>query len=160
MIQEKYNRRIYDEGTNEAILDLSHLRTNALEPVKITSEDSVLVFEPNSKAVVEWLQEKSKNVVVADGNTSISEGFDVIISLGKITETPKAMKEHLNAGGKIVYAFSEKSADIGFIKKLFKEAGMNKIETFRLLPDYLFTKEIYAEDTLQGGAGDYLLIAE
>ena len=43
MIQEKYNRRIFDEGTIEGIENLSHLRSNVLSPVGITKGDNVLM---------------------------------------------------------------------------------------------------------------------
>ena len=45
------------------------------------------------------------------------------------------------------------------VTKLLKEAGFESIETYRVSPDYMFTTEIYAEDYIGGGAGDYLLIA-
>ena len=59
-----------------------------------------------------------------------------------------------------MYALPEKDRLSDFTKNLFKEAGFNEIETFRVSPDYLFTTEIYAEDYIGGGAGDYLLIAK
>ena len=58
-----------------------------------------------------------------------------------------------------MYALAEKDRLSKFLKNLLVEAGFKDITTFRVSPDYLFTKEIYAEDYLGGGAGDYLLIA-
>lgn len=159
MIQEKYNRRIYDEGTEEAILNFSHLRTNALEPVKISSSDNVLLFNPDSTSVVEWVQEKAKSAKVVEDLNDVKDSFDIIISLGSFTETPSVVRKHLSKEGKFVYAFSEASMDISFVKKLFKEAGFESVEVYRLKPNYLFTTEIFAEDYVQGGTGDYLLIA-
>ena len=43
---------------------------------------------------------------------------------------------------------------------LLKEAGFKDITTYRVSPDYMFTTEIYSEDYIGGGAGDYLLIAK
>ena len=65
----------------------------------------------------------------------------------------------LSADGKLVYALPEKLRMADFAKKLLKEAGFESIETYRVSPDYMFTTEIYAEDYIGGGAGDYLLIA-
>ncbi|MBR4706531.1 MAG: hypothetical protein IKP29_00580, partial [Pseudobutyrivibrio sp.] len=66
----------------------------------------------------------------------------------------------LAADGRLVYALPEKDRIADFAKRLLKEAGFNTIDTFRVSPDYLFTTEIYAEDYIGGGAGDYLLIAK
>ena len=54
----------------------------------------------------------------------------------------------------------EKQRIADFAKKLLKEAGFEDIKTYRVSPDYMFTTEIYAEDYIGGGAGDYLLIAK
>lgn len=162
MIQEKYNRRIFEEGTIEAIENLSHLRSNVLSPVGITKGDSVLIIDPDCESLVEWLQEQAAQVTVAmeDSMENVKERFNIIINLGHLSETPSTLKKHLSEGGKLVYAFSEKDRLSNFVKNLLKEAGFNDITTFRVSPDYLFTKEIYAEDYLGGGAGDYLLIAK
>ena len=53
MIQEKYNRRIFEEGTIEAIENLSHMRSNVLSPVGITKGDSVLIIQPDCDSLVE-----------------------------------------------------------------------------------------------------------
>ncbi len=162
MIQEKYNRQIFDEGTEDAILRLSHLRSNVLSPVGISQTDRVLILEPDSQALVEWLKELASEVVVAtvDEMEQVSGSFDVIINVGKLTETPSALKKLLVADGRLVYALPEKDRIADFAKRLLKEAGFETIDTFRVSPDYLFTTEIYAEDYIGGGAGDYLLIAK
>ncbi len=162
MIQEKYNRQIFDEGTEDAILRLSHMRSNVLSPVGISQTDRVLILEPDSQALVEWLQEQASEVVVAtaDEMEQASGSFNVIVNVGKLTETPSALKKLLAADGRLVYALPEKDRIADFTKRLLKEAGFNTIDTFRVSPDYLFTTEIYAEDYIGGGAGDYLLIAK
>jgi hypothetical protein len=162
MIQEKYNRQIFDEGTEDAILRLSHMRSNVLSPVGISQTDRVLILEPDSQALVEWLQEQASEVVVAtaDEMQQVSGSFNVIVNVGKLTETPSALKKLLAAEGRLVYALPEKDRIADFAKRLLKEAGFNTIDTFRVSPDYLFTTEIYAEDYIGGGAGDYLLIAK
>ncbi len=162
MIQEKYNRRIFEEGTIEAIENLSHLRSNVLSPVGITKVDKVLIIEPDCEAIVEWLQEQAAQVTVAMENSieDVKERFNIIINLGHLSETPSTLKKYLSDGGRLVYAFSEKDRLSNFVKNLLKEAGFTDISTFRVSPDYLFTREIYAEDYLGGGAGDYLLIAK
>ena len=162
MIQEKYNRQIFDEGTEDAILRLSHMRSNVLSPVGISQDDRVLILEPDSQALVEWLQEQASEVVIAqtDNMEQVSGSFNVIVNVGKLTETPSALKKLLAADGRLVYALPEKDRIADFAKRLLKEAGFNTIDTFRVSPDYLFTTEIYAEDYIGGGAGDYLLIAK
>lgn len=161
MIQEKYNRRIYDEGTEAAIREFSHLRTNAFSPVHISSSDKVLIFKPESTAIVEWLESVADSVVVASDNLSdIDETFDIIISIATVTETASTLKKYLKDGGRLIYVLPEKPMGVDLVKKLLTEAQMKVDETYRLLPDYLFTTEIYAEDYIKGGAGDYLLIAK
>ena len=161
MIQEKYNRQIFDEGTEDAILRLSHLRSNVLSPVRIQKSERVLIIDPDSEALVEWLQETAEEVTVAltEEIRNIKDKFNIIISLGSLNETPTILKERLATDGKLVYALPEKAHLADFTKRLLKEAGFDNIETFRVSPDYLFTTEIYAEDYIGGGAGDYLLIA-
>ena len=162
MIQEKYNRRIFDEGTEEAILNYSHMRSNVLSPVDIGKGDNVLIIEPDCESIVEWLQEQAAQVTVgmSDSISEIKGTFNVIINLGHMTETPTALRRLLSADGKLVYALAEKDRLAGFLKKLLSEAGFEDITTFRVSPDYLFTTEIYSEDYIGGGAGDYLLIAK
>ena len=161
MIQEKYNRQIFDEGTEDAILRLSHLRSNVLSPVRIQKSERVLIIDPDSEALVEWLKETAEEVTVAltEEIRNIKDKFNIIISLGSLNETPTILKERLATDGKLVYALPEKAHLADFTKRLLKEAGFDNIETFRVSPDYLFTTEIYAEDYIGGGAGDYLLIA-
>ena len=161
MIQEKYNRQIFDEGTEDAILRLSHMRSNVLSPVRIQKSERVLIIDPDSEALVEWLQETAEEVTVAltEEIRNIKDKFNIIISLGSLNETPTILKERLATDGKLVYALPEKAHLADFTKRLLKEAGFDNIETFRVSPDYLFTTEIYAEDYIGGGAGDYLLIA-
>ena len=161
MIQEKYNRQIFDEGTEDAILRLSHMRSNVLSPVRIQKSERVLIIDPDSEALVEWLQETAEEVTVAltEEIRNIKDKFNIIISLGSLNETPTILKEKLASDGKLVYALPEKAHLADFTKRLLKEAGFDNIETFRVSPDYLFTTEIYAEDYIGGGAGDYLLIA-
>ena len=161
MIQEKYNRQIFDEGTEDAILRLSHLRSNVLSPVRIQKSERVLIIDPDSEALVEWLKETAEEVTVAltEEIRNIKDKFNIIISLGSLNETPTILKERLVSDGKLVYALPEKAHLADFTKRLLKEAGFDNIETFRVSPDYLFTTEIYAEDYIGGGAGDYLLIA-
>ena len=82
MIQEKYNRRIFDEGTEEAIENLSHLRSNVLTPVGIEKGDNVLIIEPDSEALVEWLKEEEQaqvTVGMADNLNEIEGIFNIII---------------------------------------------------------------------------------
>ena len=162
MIQEKYNRQIFDEGTEDAIIRLSHLRSNVLAPVEINKEDSVLIINPDSEALVEWLRQQAAKVTesAADKLENIKDTFNIIISLGHLNETPATLKKLLSKEGRLVYALPEKDRLADFTKKLLKESGFNEIQTFRLSPDYLFTTEIYAEDYIGGGAGDYLLIAK
>ena len=162
MIQEKYNRRIFDEGTEDAIFRLSHLRSNVLLPVGIGDGDSVLIIDPDSEALVEWLNEQATQVteVAAEMLSDIKGTFNIIISLGHLNETPATLKKMLSADGRLVYALPEKDRIADFTKRLLKEAGFSEITTYRVSPDYLFTTEIYAEDYIGGGAGDYLLIAK
>ena len=162
MIQEKYNRQIFDEGTEDAIIRLSHLRSNVLAPVEINKEDSVLIINPDSEALVEWLRQQAAKVTesAADKLENIKDTFNIIISLGHLNETPATLKKLLSREGRLVYALPEKDRLADFTKKLLKESGFSEIQTFRLSPDYLFTTEIYAEDYIGGGAGDYLLIAK
>ena len=162
MIQEKYNRQIFDEGTEDAILRLSHLRSNVLAPVEINKEDSVLIINPDSEALVEWLRQQAAKVTesAVDKLEDIKDTFNIIISLGHLNETPATLKKLLSREGRLVYALPEKDRLADFTKKLLKESGFSEIQTFRLSPDYLFTTEIYAEDYIGGGAGDYLLIAK
>ena len=162
MIQEKYNRRIFDEGTIEAIENLSHLRSNVLSPVGIGKGDNVLIIDPDSDALVEWLKEVATDVTVAteDALADIKGTFNIIINLGHLTETPSVLKQMLSAEGKLVYALPEKLRMADFTKRLLKEAGFKDITTYRVSPDYMFTTEIYSEDYIGGGAGDYLLIAK
>ncbi|MCR5196824.1 MAG: hypothetical protein K6D38_10915 [Pseudobutyrivibrio sp.] len=180
MIQEKYNRRIFDEGTEEAIQMFSHLRSNVLSPVGIEKGDNVLILDPDSASIIEWLQEQAADVTIgmsqdySKDNDSvmshlpalkkqliddINSTFSIIISIGKLVETPSVLKKHLAAEGRLVYALSEKDRLGSFAKKLLAEAGFKDITTYRVSPDYLYTTEIYAEDYIGGGAGDYLLIA-
>ena len=162
MIQEKYNRQIFDEGTEDAIYRLSHIRSNVLSPVGIKKDDSVLIINPDSQAIVEWLREQAAAVTesAVDMLDNINDSFNIIISLGHLNETPATLKKLLSKEGRLVYALPEKDRLSDFTKKLLREAGFNEIETFRVSPDYLFTTEIYAEDYIGGGAGDYLLIAK
>lgn len=162
MIQEKYNRRIFDEGTEDAILRLSHLRSNVLSPVGISKDDNILIINPDSEALVEWLQDQAMDVTEAAVNmlSDIKEKFNIIISLGHLNETPATLKKMLQENGRLVYALPEKARLADFTKKLLKEAGFDNIQTYRVSPDYLFATEIYAEDYIGGGAGDYLLIAK
>ena len=95
MIQEKYNRRIFDEGTEEAIENLSHLRSNVLTPVGIEKGDNVLIIEPDSEALVEWIKEEEQATVtvgMADNLNEIKGTFNIIINLGYLTETPSVLK--------------------------------------------------------------------
>ena len=98
MIQEKYNRRIFEEGSIEAIENLSHMRSNVLSPVGITKGDSVLIIEPDCESIVEWLQEQAAQVTVAmeDSIEDVKERFNIIINLGHLSETPSSLKKHLN----------------------------------------------------------------
>lgn len=181
MIQEKYNRRIFDEGTEEAIQLYSHLRSNALSPVNIVPSDQILVINPDSVSLVEWIKEKAENTIVGMTNdygtdmenvirlipegiekrliSEIKERFNIIFNIGSLAETPATLKEFLKDGGCLVYALAEKDRLSAFTKKLLQEAGFGDIKIFRLHPDYMYTTEIYAEDYIGGGAGDYLLIA-
>lgn len=180
MIQEKYNRRIFDEGTEEAIQMFSHLRSNVLSPVGIEKGDNVLILDPDSVSLVEWLAEQAADVTIgmsqeyAKAGTStvmvlsdikkalledIKTTFNIIISIGQLVETPSVLKKLLSPEGRLVYALSEKDRLGSFTKKLLAEAGFGEITTYRVSPDYLYTTEIYAEDYIGGGAGDYLLIA-
>ena len=181
MLQEKYNRRIFDEGTEDAIQMLSHLRSNVLSPLNIREGDNVLILNPDSVSLVEWLLEKASDVTV--GMTEdykdkminvlsmlpnvkkeiiedIKGTFNIIISLGQLVETPTVLKRLLSAEGKLVYALSQKDRLSSFTEKLLDEAGFTDILSYRVSPDYLYTTEIYAEDYKGGGAGDYLLIAK
>ena len=181
MLQEKYNRRIFDEGTEDAIQMLSHLRSNVLSPLNIREGDNVLILNPDSVSLVEWLLEKASDVTV--GMTEdykdemvnvlsmlpnvkkeiikdIKGTFNIIISLGQLVETPTVLKRLLSAEGKLVYALSQKDRLSSFTEKLLDEAGLTDILSYRVSPDYLYTTEIYAEDYKGGGAGDYLLIAK
>lgn len=162
MIQEKYNRRIFDEGTEEAILNFSHMRSNVLSPLGITKGDNVLILEPDCTSIVEWLQEQASQVTVGTTDTisEIKGTFNIIINLGQMIETPTTLRKMLSADGRLVYALAQKDRLSGFVKKLLNEAGFKDIVTYRVSPDYLFTTEIYAEDYIGGGAGDYLLIAK
>ena len=162
MIQEKYNRQIFEAGTIDAIENLSHLRSNVLSPIGITKGDNVLIIQPDCDSLVEWLKEQASQVTVAmeDSIDEIKGSFNIIINLGHLSETPSTLKKHLSENGRLVYAFAEKDRLSNFVKNLLKEAGFKDITTFRVSPDYLFTTEIYAEDYLGGGAGDYLLIAK
>lgn len=181
MIQEKYNNRIFDEGTAEAIQLYSHLRSNALSPVNISASDNVLVVDPDSVSLVEWVDEQAgdttvlltdsyknsmENIVSLLPNSvekmalqEIKKTFNIIISIGHLSETPATLKKLLAENGRLIYALSEKERLSSFAVKLLNEAGFDDIKTFRLHPDYLYTTEIYAEDYKGGGAGDYLLIA-
>ncbi len=161
MIQERYNRRIYDEGTEDAILRLSHLRSNVLMPVGISHDDRVLIIDPDSEVIVEWLREQATEVttVATEALGDIKDTFNIIISLGHLGETPANLKKLLSAEGRLVYALAEKDRVADFVKRLLAEAGFEDITSFRVSPDYLFATEIYAEDYIGGGAGDYLLIA-
>ncbi len=181
MIQEKYNNRIFDEGTAEAIQLYSHLRSNALSPVNISSADSVLVVNPDSTSLVEWVQEQAANTSVGMTEeyekdmtnvieaipgeveklaiSDVTDKYSIIVNIGGLNETPATLKKLLTQDGRLVYALSEKDRISEFTKKLLNEAGFEDIKTFRLHPDYLYTTEIYAEDYMGGGAGDYLLIA-
>lgn len=181
MLQEKYNRRIFDEGTEDAIQMLSHLRSNVLTPLDINQGDNVLILNPDSVSLVEWLAEKASDVTVGMTDDYKSEmpgvlsmlpnvkkeiigdikgTFNIIISLGQLVETPTVLKRLLNAEGKLVYALSQKDRLSDFTEKLLGEAGFSDILSYRVSPDYLYTTEIYAEDYKGGGAGDYLLIAK
>ncbi len=162
MIQEKYNRRIFDEGTEEAIVNFSHLRSNVLSPVGISKDDNVLIIEPDSTSLVEWLKEQADSVTVKDADdlSHLQDKFNIIINLGHMTETPTTLKNLLEEEGRLVYALAEKDRLAGFVKKLLAEAGFDDIVTYRVSPDYLFTTEIFADDYTGGGAGDYLLIAK
>lgn len=162
MIQEKYNRRIFDEGTEEAIRNFSHMRSNVLSPLEIGKGDNVLIIEPDCQSIVEWLEEQASQVTVGMSDTidDIKGTFNIIINLGHMTETPTSLKKKLSAEGRLVYVIAEKDRLAGFVKKLLDEAGFKDITTFRVSPDYLYTTEIYAEDYIGGGAGDYLLIAK
>ena len=180
MIQEKYNRRIFDEGTEEAIQMFSHLRSNVLSPVQIEKGDNVLILDPDSVSLVEWLATQAADVTVGMSPEymktdnplisvlpeikkaqldDINTNFNIIISIGQLVETPSVLKKHLFPEGRLVYALSEKERLGSFAKKLLAEAGFEDITTYRVSPDYLYTTEIYAEDYIGGGAGDYLLIA-
>jgi len=153
---------IFDQGTEDAILNFSHMRSNVLSPLNIGDQDRILILEPDSDALVEWLEEKAAVVTVAgpDGLDAVKDSYNIILSLGHLIETPASLKTKLMDQGKLVYALSEKDKLAGFTKKLLKEAGFEDITTYRVSPDYLFTTEIYAEDYIGGGAGDYLLIAK
>ena len=97
---------------------------------------------------------------VSEMLSDIKGTFNIIISLGHLNETPATLKKMLSADGRLVYALPEKDRIADFTKRLLKEAGFSEITTYRVSPDYLFTTEIYAEDYIGGGAGDYLLIAK
>ena len=118
MIQEKYNRRIYDEGTEAAIREFSHLRTNALSPVHISSSDKVLIFNPESTAIVEWLESVADSVVVATDNLSeIDETFDIYIPINKNTQ------EALNLIQKEIVKLSNETYIINEKAMLYTENG-------------------------------------
>ncbi len=180
MIQEKYNKRIFDEATEESIERYSHMRSNVLSPVGISSDDNVLVLDPDSISLVEWLEEQAASVTIGMSNEYVSNDsisalmsdavnkmnledinstFNIIISLGTLVDTPASLKKKLNPTGKLVYAFPEKEHMASFAKKLLAEAGFGDVITYRVSPDYMYTSEIYSEDYVGGGAGDYLLIA-
>ena len=110
MIQEKYNRQIFDEGTEDAIIRLSHLRSNVLAPVEINKEDSVLIINPDSEALVEWLRQQAAKVTesATDKLENIKDTFNIIISLGHLNETPATLKKLLSEEGRLVYALPEK----------------------------------------------------
>ncbi len=180
MLQEKYNRRIFDEGTEQAIQTFSHLRSNVLSPVGITKGDNVLILNPDSVSLVEWLNQQATDVMIGMTDEYSSENdsiisllpeikketienikstFNIIISLGELVETPTVLKNMLSPEGRLVYALSQKDRLSGFTRKLLAEAGFNDILSYRVSPDYLYTTEIFSEDYKGGGAGDYLLIA-
>ena len=180
MLQEKYNGRIFDEGTEDAIQMLSHLRSNVLSPLNIKEGDNVLILNPDSVSLVEWLVEQASDVTIGMTDDyqeemtkvvsmlpsvkkevigNIKGTFNIIISLGQLVETPTVLKRLLSAEGKLVYALSQKDRLSNFTQKLLDEAGFTDILSYRVSPDYLYTTEIYAEDYKGGGAGDYLLIA-
>lgn len=180
MIQKKYNKRIFDEATEESIERYSHMRSNVLSPVGISSDDNVLVLDPDSISLVEWIKEQAGSVTIGmspeyitnDGISTlmpeeidkieldnVNSTFNIIISLGTLVDTPVSLKKKLTPEGKLVYAFSEKDHIASFAKKLLSEAGFGDVITYRVSPDYMYTNEIYSEDYVGGGAGDYLLIA-
>ena len=84
MLQEKYNRRIFDEGTEDAIQMLSHLRSNVLTPLDINQGDNVLILNPDSVSLVEWLAEKASDVTVGMTDDYKSEMTGVLSMLPNV----------------------------------------------------------------------------
>ncbi|MCR4693915.1 MAG: hypothetical protein K5773_01145 [Pseudobutyrivibrio sp.] len=161
MIQEKYNNKIWSDGTEESIRTYSHLRANILSPVEIKGSDTVLCLEPDSVSMVEYLEEKAESVTVKSQEDELpSDRFDLVISLGSLKETPGSIKKILNPEGRLVVAIPKEAGTFSVVKKLITEAGFDSIEIYRACPDYLYTSEFFAEDYAGGEAGDYLLIAK
>lgn len=157
MIQKKYNKLIYDEASEEAVCNYSHLRCNALSPVKITKSDNLLLVAPESTAILEWLKEQAGSVTrFEQGKT---QSFNIAIEIGQMSVTPAEIKKLLSAGGRFVYAGSPKFMSLEFAKKLLKEAGFSDLEIYYLSPDYICTSEIFSEDYAKLEDKDYLIIA-
>ncbi len=57
MVQTKYNSKIYDAANEKTLFLYSHLRANAISPLQIKAGERVLVMEPDSIALMEYLLE-------------------------------------------------------------------------------------------------------
>ncbi len=57
MVQTKYNSKIYDAANEKTLSMYSHLRANAISPLQIKAGERVLVMEPDSIALMEYLLE-------------------------------------------------------------------------------------------------------
>ncbi len=147
MVQEKYNKLIFDSADEESLRRYSHLRLNALSVIDFTKEDKVLLIGESSEAIVEGLSEMAG--LVARDAASSNVLFDYIISFEPMDSTPATLAEKLVDGGIFVYVGSKKTMSEKFVLSLVKESNYELVSSYKLWPNYLYTTEIFANMSYQ-----------
>ena len=153
MIQEKYNKLIYDSADEATKRSYSHLRTNALTILDLSEVEKVLLLGDDSVAITEWLQNQGMRV-----DTEPEGSYDLIIVMGRLQHTPQELKKLLGSRGSLVFMEGTESLEPGVAGRLFTEAGFGAAVEYELSPNYLYTTEIAVKGEREFASADYMLI--
>ncbi len=181
MVQTKYNRKIYDAANEKTLFIYSHLRANAISPLHVKEGERILVMEPDSVALLEYLIELKAIVTAVDIPKELKEealhtgiieaglklvafdelkgDFDTVIMMGQQSHPPMMVKKYMAEKGRLSLIFSGEQIREEYVRELLLATGFLHIEEYILTPDYKYTTEIFSADYEKKPEGDYLIIA-
>ena len=167
-VQEKYNQKIVEAKSEDAILNLYHTRSNILYPLGLSKNETVLLVGNDSDAIREYLADKVKATYELKTTSSKTlentvfevekDKYDVIVVLGHLEETMMTLSLGLMTGGRLAVASSTDEMSDILVKKLAAEAGLKLLEEYVAEPDYRFASEIFLKDYKASKSNSYLLV--